>query len=70
MTENKIVPISDVYKLNKVSHSWEIIGHIPFTRELPAAVSIADNKVIVIGGQNNKLKVTNTVWIGSYKPQY
>ena len=60
---------SDVYKLNKVSHSWEAIGHIPSARYLSAAVSTADNRVIVIGGLNDKEEYTNTVWIGSCDPQ-
>ena len=60
---------SDIHKLNKVSHSWEAIGHIPSARYLSAAVSTADNRVIVIGGGNNKYECTNTVWIGSCEPQ-
>ena len=60
---------SDVYKLNKVSHSWEAIGHIPSARSGSAAVSTADNRVIVIGGPNDKAEYTNTVWIGSCDPQ-
>ena len=60
---------SDVYKLNKVSHSWEAIGHIPSARRLSAAVSTADNRVIFIGGANDKGEITNTVWIGSCDPQ-
>ena len=60
---------SGVYKLNKVSHSWEAIGHIPSTRNRSAAVSTADNRVIVIGGVNDKGEFTNTVWIGSCDPQ-
>ena len=60
---------SDVYRLNKVSHSWEAIGHIPSARSSSAAVSTADNRVIVIGGQNDKEERTNTVWIGSCDPQ-
>ena len=60
---------SDVYKLNKVSHSWEAIGHIPSARSLSAAVSTADNRVIVIGGMDDKDRITNTVWIGSCDPQ-
>ena len=59
---------SDIHKLNKVSHSWEAIGHIPSARDSSAAVSTGD-KVIVIGGANDKLKATNTVWIGSCEPQ-
>ena len=60
---------SDIYKLNKVSHSWEAIGHIPSATESPAAVSTADNRVIVIGGRNDRGLITNTVWIGSCDPQ-
>ena len=43
---------SDVYMLNKVSHSWETMGHIPSARKSSAAVSINDNRIIVIGGDN------------------
>ena len=60
---------SDVYKLNKVNHRWEAIGHIPSERNGSAAVSTADNRVIVIGGRNDKREYTNTVWIGSCDPQ-
>ena len=60
---------SDIYKLNKVSHSWEAIEHIPSGRSRSAAVITADNRVIVIGGLNDKGDVTNTVWIGSCEPQ-
>ena len=60
---------SDIYKLNKASHSWEAIGHIPLARRSLAAVSTADKKVIVIGGWNYKFEITNTVWIGSCEPQ-
>ena len=58
---------SDVYKLNKVSNSWEAIGHIPSARRAAAAVSTAD-KVIIIGGWNDKETITNSVWIGSCEP--
>ena len=58
-----------VHKLNKVNHNWEAIGHIPSAKYSPAAVSIADNKVIVIGGQNDQREITNTIWIGSCEPQ-
>ena len=60
---------SDIYKLNKISHSWEVIGQIPSARRLSAAVSTADNTVIVIGGGSDKYIYTNTVWIGSCEPQ-
>ena len=60
---------SDIYKLNQVSHSWEAIGHIPSARNSSAAVAIADNRVIVIGGYDDKEWSTSTVWIGSCRPQ-
>ena len=59
---------SDIYKFNKVSHSWEAIGHISSARVSAAAVS-TDDKVIVIGGWDDKDQSTNTVWIGSHDSQ-
>ena len=68
--ENKaITHTSDVYTLNKVNHSWEAIGQIPSARYSSAAVSTVDNRVIVIGGINDKRQITNTIWIGSCDPQ-
>ena len=60
---------SDVYKFINVSHSWEAIEQIPSARHLSAAVSTDDNRIVVIGGVNDKGEYTNTVWIGSYEPQ-
>ena len=68
-TEGKATFTSDIHKLNKVSHSWEAVGHIPSARSSSAAVSTTDNRVIVIGGWNDKHEITNTVWIGSCEPQ-
>ena len=59
---------SDIYKLNKVNHSWKCIEHIPSGRSSSAAISIAD-KLFVIGGRNNNREATNTVWIGSCESQ-
>ena len=70
---HKYTHTSDVYKLNKISHRWEAIGHIPSARSSSAAVSTSDNRsrVIVIGGRNDKgMDITNTVWIGLCDPQY
>ena len=66
---NEVTSTSDIYKLNKITHNWEAIGHIPSARSITAAVSTADNRVIVIGGVNDKGERTNTVWIGSCEPQ-
>ena len=60
---------SDIYMLNKISSIWEAIAHIPSTRSASAAVSTADNKIIVIGGYGDKREIATTVWIGSYELQ-
>ena len=66
--ERKIT--SDVYNLSKASHSWEAIGlKIPSARDSAAAVSTADNKIIVIGGLTNRGEVTDIVWVGSCEPR-
>jgi len=57
---------SNIHMFNKV---WEFIGQIPSARSVPAVVSIADNKIVVVGGYDNKVHCTNTVWIGSCEPQ-
>ena len=62
------VRTSDINKFNKVSHSWEVIGQIPSARSLSAAVCVANNQIIVVGG-GDKDHYTNTVWIGSCEPQ-
>ena len=67
--DRRYTTTSDVYKLNKAKHSWEAIGHIPSGRDGSAAVSTVDNRIIVIGGWNDKNGITNTVWIGSCEPQ-
>ena len=67
-TGYKDTSTSEIYKLNKVSHSWEAIGHIPSARSSAAAVGTA-HKVIIIGGLNDMGQMTNTVWIGSCEPQ-
>ena len=61
---------SDVYKFNMLNKSWEPMGCIPSARSFSAAVNITDNKVIVIGGKNDKGEYTNTVWIGSCEYQH
>ena len=63
------VVTGDIHMFNKVSHSWEVIGQIPSTRSAPAVVSVADNKLVVVGGYDDKYCYTNTVWIGSCEPQ-
>ena len=66
---NEFVYNSDIYKLNKLNQSWESIGNIPSPRVSLAAVSTADNEIIVVGGRDEKRMNTNTVWIGSFEPQ-
>ena len=67
-TSTKSLNDSDIYKLNKVSNSWEAIGQIPSARASLMAISTGDNNIIVMGGIS-KEKPTNTVWIGSCEPR-
>jgi len=69
MIEDEYTATSNVYKLNKVSDKWEAIGHIPSARSGTAVVSTTDNRIIVIGGLNDKKEYINEVWIGSCEPQ-
>ena len=66
---NSFTYTSAIYKFSKDNHSWENIGNIPSARGISAVVSIAANRIIVIGGRNNKVEYTNTVWIGTCEPQ-
>ena len=68
MTGDKDITTSKVYKLNKVSHSWDAIGHIPSARNSAAAVSTG-HKIIVIGGIDDGGYARDTVWTGSCEPQ-
>ena len=61
---------SDVYMLNKVNQRWETLGNIPSARKSSAAVSTDDNRIIVIGGENDNKEVTTTVWMGTCEPHY
>ena len=61
---------SKIYKFNKVTNNWEAIGHLPSPRSRAAVVSTANNRIIAIGGWDDKRVVTNTVWIGSFEPHY
>jgi len=63
------VRTSDIHKFNKISHSWEVIGQIPSARSSLAAVAIANNKILVVGGSDNNGYFANTVWIGSCESQ-
>ena len=66
---NSYIRTTDIYKPSKGSHNWKVIGCIPSARSSPAAVSVGDNKIIVIGGRVDNGGATDTVWIGSCEPR-
>ena len=55
----------DVHVFNEATHCWEIVGDLPLARAGSAAASIADDKVFVFGGVNDKGHATYSVRIGS-----
>ena len=60
---------SDIHMLYKDSDRWNVVGQIPSARRAPTAISAADNKIVVIGGENEQDQYTNNVWIGSCELQ-
>ena len=51
---NRGVATRDIHKFNKITDSWEVIGQILSARCGPAVVSVADNKIVVVGGYDDK----------------
>ena len=51
--ENHCTFTSDIYKL------WEAIGDIPSQRYSLAAVSQPDNRIGIVGGENDRRKYSN-----------
>ena len=61
---------SNIYALNKVTGAWKVISQLPHAKGAPSAVTVSDNKIVVIGGTkmtDNKSRgtLTKTVWIGT-----
>ena len=67
--KKKDITTRDIHMFNKVRHSWEVTGKIPSARSGPAVVSVADSKIVVVGGRDDRGQCTNTVWIGLCEPQ-
>jgi len=66
---NDLVHTADIFMLNKSTDNWQKTGHIPLSRCVAAAVSVTTDRMIVIGGVDERGHPTNTVWIGSCDPQ-
>ena len=65
----KAIYTSGIHKFDKLSLRWEAIENIPSAIYSSAAVSTADDRVFVIGGLNDKGKISNIIWIGSCESQ-
>jgi len=59
--------VNEVCYLNTSTGSWMQTQNIPETRSLVAAVSIADNKIIVLGGTDNQGDYPIKVWVGVFE---
>ena len=70
---NKIDPLhtSNIYRLNKVTGAWEVTSQLPNVRGAPAAVTVSNDTIVIIGGTKMRhgkplrADLTNTVWIGT-----
>jgi len=58
---------SDIHFFNEVSRNWEVLGQIPLACRGSAAVSVADNKIFVVGGYDGTTYVDSS-WIGLCVP--
>ena len=67
--DSNVSGTSDIHMFNKISDKWDVIGQMPFERRAPAVVGLPSNKIVVIGGLNNKDQVTDGVWVGLCQPQ-
>ena len=61
---------SNIYALNKVTATWEVISQLPCARGAPAAVTVSGDTLVIIGGTKMKHgkprgNFTKTVWIGT-----
>ena len=63
--DNERIHASEVFMFNKINQNWELIGHLPSARYGPAAVSLDDNNVMVMGGVNAYAPRTDIIWIGT-----
>ena len=44
---------------NEVSNCWDLVGNLPLGRGGSPAVNIGNDRIIVLGGQTLKDKITN-----------
>ena len=67
-SSDSTIQSSEVHALNPSTGLWKLITNIPVPTSGPAVVSVADNKIIVLGGSvGSKQRLTSTnVWIGTF----
>jgi len=63
------VQSSEVHAFNSSTGLWELITNIPVPTSGPAVVSVADNKIIVLGGSvgSKQRLISTNVWIGTFE---
>ena len=62
----------EVHTLDLLTGSWRQITNIniPAARSLPAAIDLADNTVMVMGGGTNQGDYSTDAWIGVFQPRF
>jgi len=58
---------SEVCAFNPSTGSWQQIATIPAARSFSAAVGMADNKIILLGGGTRQGKYSSDTWVGTFE---
>ena len=62
-----VMMTSSIYAYHPVDRTWNVVASMPAPRLQSAAICVADNRMVVIGGRNKSRGYNNTVWIGQFQ---
>jgi len=63
---NHAYKTSEVHVFNPLTGRWKQIAHIPAALSGPGVVSVADDKLIILGGGDKLKNYSRNVWIGEF----
>ena len=65
--EANVKVTSSIHAYHPVDRTWIEVANMPAARLQSSAVSVADNRIVVIGGRSSTRGYINTVWIGRFQ---